>query len=242
MIKKIYKRLKSTNIKAQEILEKEAIMGQFWVQTDDQYQGRGLGSNSWISDAGKNITGSLVIYPDFLKADQQFELSVMASLAVRDLLNLFFDNVKIKWPNDILVNSNKIAGLLIEHSIIGDMIKHSIIGLGLNVNQEIFPDEIHDPISFKLLMPHEFDINEMTNLLLGCFDKRLMQLKNGHFDSLKQEYLQSLYRYKEFAPFKSNNLWFRARINGVDKFGQLILETETGEIKKFGFKEVEFID
>ena len=242
MIKKIYKRLKSTNLKAQELVGKDPVADTIWIQADNQYQGKGLGANSWISDAGKNITGSLVINPDFLKADQQFELSIMASLAVRDLLKLFFDKVEVKWPNDILVNSKKIAGLLLENTIVGERISHSIIGIGLNVNQEIFPDEINDPTSFKLIIPNDFDIHEISNLLLACLENRMTQLESGHNDSLREEYLNSLYRYKEFAPYKSNEKWFRARIIGVDQYGQLILETETGESKKFGFKMIQFID
>lgn len=242
MIKKIYKSLTSTNCKAQELINQEEDPEVLWVQAHEQSEGRGLGSNEWLSEPGKNISGSLVIYPDFLKAGQQFEISITASLAVVDLLNMYFDDVKVKWPNDVLVNNKKIAGILIEHALVGEDIKYSIVGIGLNVNQEVFPDDIPNPVSIKQLLAYDVNLDELRELLLEFLANRFSQLENGHFDMMKRDYLKCLFRFKEFAPYKSGNKWLHARIMGVDSYGQLILETESGERKEFGFKEIEFIN
>ncbi len=242
MIKKIYKRLNSTNIKARQLLDKGEINDSVWIQAEDQYSGKGLGENIWESEQGKNITGSLVIFPASVSAENQFDLSIVTSLAVCDLLELFLGEVKIKWPNDIYVGTKKIAGLLVEHTLMGQEIKHSVLGIGLNINQETFQESIPNPISLKQLLGIEIDLEEVTDLLLNCLSLRLDQLEAGQAELMRGDYLNKLFRYREYAPYKAHNKWFRARIVGISKFGQLILETEKGEHLEFGFKEVEFID
>lgn len=241
MIKNIYKQLDSTNKKAHQLVEQGEINNLAWIQTEDQYMGKGLGKNTWESQAGKNITGSLVVFPGDIEAAQQFDISIMASLAICDLLDLFLENVKIKWPNDIYAGSGKIAGLLIEHAILGKNVKHSILGVGLNVNQVSFSSEIPNPISMKLLMGEDFNLDEISDLLIACLENRLDQLEAGNCSKMREEYLKRLYKYMIFSPFKANDKWFRARIVSVDLYGNICLETEKGELREFGFKEVEFI-
>lgn len=242
MEKKIYKRLGSTNVEAQDLVNKGLIRSTSWIQAGEQFLGRGMGRNKWYSEPDSNITGSLVVFPQYLRAEEQFEISIMASLAVSDLLMLYFDEVAIKWPNDILLTGSKIGGLLVEHSVIGQIISHSVIGIGLNVNQTTFPPGIPNATSFKLELDFDFDLNEVSDLLLQFLEKRLTQLENRESASMKEEYLRRLFRFKQFAPYKAGDKWFSARIIDVDQFGRLMLGSENGEILKFGFKEVEFID
>ena len=242
MIKKIYKRLDSTNRQARLLLERGEIEEPAWIQADEQYQGKGLGNNNWISEAGKNITGSVVVFPSYVSAENQFDLSVATSLAVCDLLELYLEQVKIKWPNDIFSEGKKIAGLLIEHTIQGSAIKNSILGIGLNVNQLKFPDELPNPTSLRRELSIAIEVEEISDLLLNFVIQRLGMIEEGNSDKLRDEYLRKLYRYREFAPYKSKGRWFRSRITGVNSFGHLLMETEKGERLEFGFKEVEFID
>lgn len=242
MEKKIFKSLDSTNSKAQEMISAGEITDTFWLQAEDQKQGRGLGANKWFSEPGSNITGSLVIFPSSLKAEEQFRISVLASLAVCDLLDLYFEDIRIKWPNDILLDSLKAAGLLVENAITGNYISHSVVGIGLNVNQVDFPAELGNVTSFKQKMGLDFDLGELGDLLLEFLEGRMAHIENRKYSVMKDEYIGKLFRYKEFAPYRSGGTWFMARIIDVDHFGHLILESETGDINKFGFKEVEFID
>ena len=242
MDKKIFKSLESTNSKAQEMISAGEINDTFWLQAEDQTQGRGMGSNTWLSEPGKNITGSLVIFPSSLKAEEQFRISVLASLAVCDLLDLYFEDIRIKWPNDILLESSKAAGLLVENAIIGNYISHSVVGIGLNVNQLVFPADLGNATSFKQKMGLDFDLRELGDLLIEFLEGRMAHLENRKYSVMRDEYISKLFRYKEFAPYRSGSNWFRARIIDIDHFGHLVLESETGDINKFGFKEVEFID
>lgn len=242
MIKKIFNRLDSSNNKARALIETGEINKTCWIQAKEQYNGKGLGKNTWHSEKGQNITGSLVIFPKDIRAEDQFIISIATSLAVCDLLELYTEKVRIKWPNDIYIDKNKIAGLLIEHAILGNSVGSSILGIGININQLSFPDDIPNPTSLARILGFEIELGEVSELLLGFLVERLNQISVGEGNLLKQLYEGKLYRYRKFAPYKLQEKWLRARITGVNEFGQLILETETGEIMEFGFKEVEFIE
>lgn len=242
MIKKIYKSLDSTNKKARLMVGHAKAPEPIWIRAIEQRMGKGLGSNTWLTEPGKNITASLLVYPAYVRAENQFDISIAASLAVFDLLGLFIEKPLIKWPNDLLAGSGKIAGLLIENALSGQKIEYSVIGIGLNINQEEFPPGIPSPTSLKLQTGMDYELEEISSLLLECLLNRLRQLEEGRADFLKHDYYRNLFRFMEFAPYKAMNSWFRARITGVNRYGQLILETESGDEKKFDFKEVEFID
>lgn len=107
------------------------------VDTDFQSKGRGQQGNQWESAPQQNLTFSLLLRPSFLAPDQLYCLSMVAALAIKQVLETFIPNthILVKWPNDVYVQGKKIAGTLIETSLRGDMIEHAIVGIGLNVNQ-----------------------------------------------------------------------------------------------------------
>ena len=124
-----------------------------------QTSGRGQRGNVWLSEAGQNLTFSIVLkFPinvmageiEPMHAYDQFVLSEITSLAIVDLLADFGIKARIKWPNDIYVGDRKICGMLIENSLRGEWIQHSIIGIGLNVNQRNFDVTLPNPTSMVL--------------------------------------------------------------------------------------------
>ena len=124
-----------------------------------QTSGKGQRGNVWLSEAGQNLTFSIVLkFPaKGLKAEMepmlaydQFVLSEITSLAIVDLLADFGIEAKIKWPNDIYVSGKKICGILIENSLKGQGIDWTIIGIGLNVNQFNFPVNLPNPTSMRI--------------------------------------------------------------------------------------------
>ena len=135
--------------------------------------GKGQRGNVWISDPGKNLTFSILLKSDNgsifqVKACDQFIISEAAALSVTDLLAAHGIPAKIKWPNDIYVGNRKICGILIEHSLRADRISWSIIGIGLNVNQTIFPDDLPNPTSMAL-EGHPADIESILCEFLEIF-------------------------------------------------------------------------
>ena len=107
---------------------------------ENQFAGRGQMQNGWFTEAGKNLTFSLLLNPEFLDLNDQFDLNRAVSLGVYDtLVPLLGEQLKIKWPNDNYYADYKIGGILIENLVQATQIRHAIIGIGLNVNQEVFP-------------------------------------------------------------------------------------------------------
>lgn len=211
------------------------------VVASSQSKGRGLGQNKWHSEAGKNLTCSFVLYPEFLDASNQFYISKVISLAVADLVGLYSDKVSIKWPNDIYVGDKKIAGLLIENSIERNSIKSSIIGIGLNVNQKDFPSGVPNPISLMNITKTKHDLEEILESFTNILEYRYSLLKNRELDVIDENYLSLLYRYKKLALFDVKGKRIAGSIEGVEPTGELIFKNDKSEIIHFGYKEIEYV-
>ena len=138
----------STNVYLQRMQAEHDIRN--WVaNADEQTAGKGMGSNGWESEAGKNLTFSMALDMSFLPAERQFLLSEAVALGLVAALDacLPADWLRIKWPNDIYYGNRKLAGILINSTIIANMMDVSIIGIGLNVNQMQFQNWPTHPIS-----------------------------------------------------------------------------------------------
>ncbi len=241
-ITKIFrKRLSSTNIFAASLIAGGNIAEPFWIRTDNQYAGRGQGTHTWKTEPGKNLTGSLVVFPEGLRGAAQFFLSMSFSLAVADFLSLFTDQVKIKWPNDLYVNGRKIGGILIETSIMGENLHHVILGIGININQEIFPSAVPNPVSLKQLSGQTYNLETLEDLFIESFRNRYRYLEAGDRDSIRREYLGKMLRFNQPAQYKAGEEEFTARIVDVNDFGYLILEEDSGIRREFAFQEVEYL-
>jgi BirA family biotin operon repressor/biotin-[acetyl-CoA-carboxylase] ligase len=221
-------------------LSKEQLDEGLAVATNNQVEGRGQRGNTWESEKDKNITFSFILYPKFLKVQEQFILSQAISLGICDMLLQYTKGISIKWPNDIYVNNNKIAGILIENAISSAQLDQSIVGIGLNVNQKTFSDDIPNPTSLALETGYVFDLKETIGLLCSRISARYNDLRNNGFDVIQAEYLNLLYRRNEFYTYSSDGKKFEAIIAGVKGTGELILESRNGERKEFGFKEISF--
>ena len=237
----IEENINSTNSFAKQLLSdvKKQVIEGLVVTTKNQDQGRGQMGTKWVSSPGKNLTFSLVLKPR-IEVANQFLLSKVVSLGIVDcLIDLGIGNVKIKWPNDIYVDGNKVAGILIENTLSGKIIDNCIVGIGLNVNQEKFEEWILNPTSLKKITKKDFDLNKILQQLLYFLEKRYFQLKNNKFNLLDNDYLNQLYLKDELHLFTVENKSIEAMVIGVDQSGQLMLN-EKGKIKAYGLKEVQF--
>lgn len=120
------------------------------ISAIEQTGGKGQGDHRWISEPGKNLIISILLKEPKITADLQKMISDMTADSVIRLLSGHGINAWIKPPNDIWVQDRKICGILIEHSLRGNRISWSIIGIGLNVNQTVFPEDLPNPTSMAL--------------------------------------------------------------------------------------------
>ena len=239
IVHRIHETDSTNNYAANQLLTKRLPEGVVFI-ADSQIGGRGQASNRWESEPSKNLTFSILLYPEFLEISRQFELSKTISLGVTDYLNELTHNVSIKWPNDIYLENRKVAGILIENSIRINKISSSIVGIGLNINQQIFVSDAPNPVSLSQITGESYNLDESLSDLCRKIDRRYSQLCNGGFSQIDKDYTQILFRRETWSIYSDENGDFEGKILGVDSIGRLRIETNSGQINKYQFKEVTF--
>jgi len=209
--------------------------------TYEQTAGRGQVKNHWESEPGKNLTFSIVFYPDFLEIRRQFLISKVVTLGIYKAITKYVDQLKIKWPNDIYVEDRKLGGILIENSIMSGILKSSVVGIGMNVNQTVFHSDAPNPVSLQLLTNEHFDCETILLEVLSGINSYYELLRQGEYEIIDQQYLSVLYRLNEKHKFRTEIEVIEGEIIGVNEIGQLLIRREDGKILDFHFKEVEFL-
>ena len=231
----------STNNFAYNLLKSGKIKEGTVVTALSQSKGQGQIGVKWESEHGKNILMSIVLSPDILLKNQ-FHLNICISLALHDFAKKYFKKEpKIKWPNDLLVDRKKLAGILIKNIVKSFTIKDAIVGIGLNVNQIKFKHYSLKATSMKELLEKELDIEELQKELLDCIELRYLQLKRKEFVKIREEYVAVLYGFNQWGYYEIESGKIKAKIIGIDEFGILLLEMENGKIKSFSLKEISFL-
>ena len=230
--------INSTNEYALSLKETPAFKEGLVVTANYQSGGKGQRGKAWESNANENLLLSVVIEPN-INSNNQAVISKTVALSVCDLLKSLGLNPKIKWPNDILVNKQKIAGILIQNKLKGNLISHSVIGIGLNINQLNFEEYLPKATSLQLLLSKEFDIDKIQIQLLQFLSDRIKQFRDGFYQ--EQEYLSALFLKDKVAAFESANQKFMGIIKGVSQSGKLLIQLEDDSIAKFNNQEVKFL-
>ncbi|MGB7528524.1 biotin--[acetyl-CoA-carboxylase] ligase [Sphingobacterium cellulitidis] len=213
------------------------------IMAKNQTHGRGQRENVWCSEPNSNITFSFVLYPTHLPLSNHFSLNMLISLGIIDWLESIQVKATIKWPNDILIGNKKIAGILIENKSAGQNIKQSVIGIGINVNQKQFFEDIVNTASSILNETGKYihDLPEACLNLLTHLHRRFQDHKSKKLtDSiLLKEYNDNLFRKNIISSYSTGKRSFEAYLLRVDKTGELVL-LENNTEKKYYFKEVVF--
>ncbi|RIV26819.1 biotin--[acetyl-CoA-carboxylase] ligase [Fibrisoma montanum] len=231
----------STNDEAAQLIAQHDPIEGTIVITDRQIAGRGQRGNHWEATAGQNLTFSLILRPTFLNASEQFWLNMAVSLGIFDTLSpLIGDELRIKWPNDIYVEKQKLGGILIENILQGYNLAWSVVGIGLNINQTEFMYANATSLQQQAPLLSGYDLPGLLAQLSEKLEQRYLQLRAGQRGTLRAAYLQTLFRYQEEHWFAANQMRFRGVITGIDEAGRLAIAVD-GQMRYFGFKEVEFI-
>jgi BirA family biotin operon repressor/biotin-[acetyl-CoA-carboxylase] ligase len=233
----------STNDYASESLKNNNLVEGTVIWAISQTKGKGQKGNRWESEDGKNLTFSIILHPSKLDPSKQFLLNKAISLGVIDFLKTKIDEtlVKIKWPNDIYVGKSKIAGILIENEILGSTIQSSIVGIGLNVNQLIFPENIPNPTSLRLILKTELDKEVVLIDILKAIEERIIKLYNNDIEEINSDYLNNLLYYNNYHSYLWKDTEIKAMIVDISEYGQLILKTIQNNMIKCDFKEIVFL-
>ena len=230
----------STNIYALELLRKKKGKEGMIVSTDFQEKGKGQLGALWQSERGKNLLVSLVLSPA-IKVERQFQLSKIISLGIKKYLDtLAVEDVKIKWPNDILVGQKKVAGILIENSVFGNLVSHSIVGVGFNLNQIDFEHCKRQPTSLKLLTGIQFTVEEELKRMIDCILTVYEERKSQSLE-IDHTYVQNLFGYGKPIRLRDEKGEFFGVILAVLPNGHLQVN-RNGTLESYDLKEIEFLE
>jgi len=242
MLKYIHlEQIDSTNAYLQR-KQSEADIRNWVVSTDEQTAGKGMGSNGWESEVGKNLTFSLALDVSFLPAERQFLLSEAVPLGIVEVLDglLPSERLSIKWPNDIVYDGHKLAGILINSTIKANKMDVSVIGIGLNVNQMQFKNWPTHPISLQQITGKNYDLQPLMEQIASHILLKVERLKSSP-SLTEQEYLKRLFRYRTWAEYEVDGKVLRLLMTGIDPFGRLLLIDEKNKTYCFDIKEIKFL-
>ena len=222
--------------------QSEADIRNWVVSTDEQTAGKGMGSNGWESEVGKNLTFSLALDVSFLPAERQFLLSEAIALGLIHALDALLppEKLHIKWPNDIFYDNQKLSGILINSTIKANKMDVSIIGIGLNVNQMQFQDWPTHPISLQQITGNDYDLQSLLEQVVeNIIDK--VEILRTEPNAIETAYLKRLYRYRTWADYEVDGRVLRLLMTGIDPFGRLLLIDEKNKTYCFDIKEIKFL-
>ena len=237
-----FESLESTNDYASKLISKSSPIEGTVVKTSFQSAGKGQIGRYWSSEADKNVLCSIILKPAKIAPRDQIYLLMAISLAITDVLEDYsVDGLSIKWPNDVYVHDSKICGILIQNTLMDQRIVYSVIGIGLNVNQIYWPEEIPNPTSMCSLLSKEIPVEQVYKKLYQYVEYRYLVLLRKQFQRLSDEYHSLLYRKDVFARYEDDQGMMMATLRQVKTDGSLRLELSDGAFKDYAFRTLRFL-
>lgn len=230
----------STNDVLRRWTKEESLESGIVITAKHQTSGRGQFGTSWQDQNGKDLLLSIFFKPGEAFEKGPWNLNMSICLALRKFCaDILRKEVHVKWPNDLIVNDRKIAGILIENHI-SQKWESSVIGLGLNVNEEELPDGFQ-AASLAGILGHSLELDRLRDASFCELDAYLHRFAQEEMKELLAEYNRHLYRKDQWAPFKQAGRIFQGMILGVKEKGTLLLRDEEGRVIQPKTKEIEYI-
>ncbi|CAN5199745.1 biotin--[acetyl-CoA-carboxylase] ligase [soil metagenome] len=232
----------STNTLARFKYQLNKAEAPFCLIAYHQTSGRGQRGTSWVSNAGENLTMSVVYPTPAIEIRDQFILSATVAIGIIEGLKaLKINNLKLKWPNDIMSANFKIGGILIENILSNGRIAASIIGIGLNVNQIHF-ENLPQASSLKLISGRNFDLDEIREKICHSIKKRMEELSENSSEKIISDYETLLFRINKVSTFMlpGGNL-LTGIIMGITPTGHLKIKGEDEAIQHYDLKEIKLL-
>lgn len=223
-----------------QLIDADTAQPGMTIVTDEQTKGKGQRGKKWVDQPRQSLLASIIIKPE-LGIDQQFLFNTILSLAISDYLQDIYEgwDIRIKWPNDIIVNDKKAGGILIENVIRGNTWAYSVIGIGINVLQENMPNEL--PFATSLCMECRKPL-VIFDLLSGMRERIFKYMLDiGDPDNTLMLYNIGLFRKGQRQRFKVADGEFTATVLGATMNGMIQLQHENGDITNYSHGAVEWV-
>ncbi len=206
---------------------------------DEQVSGRGRFGRKWEAEPLSSLLFSMLLRPGFLKRDEMFILTFSAAVAVAEALENTADvKPELKWPNDILLDSKKVCGILLESSFDADRLNHIVLGIGVNVNQSLFPEELKEKATSLLLVTgRKFDREELLHMILNRFAAIYDTLKKGDFYSVMRRWRERSKMVGKKVELKLAERIFDGVVEDVTDDGAILIKTSSG-LQRFNAGEI----
>ncbi|MDP6339922.1 MAG: biotin--[acetyl-CoA-carboxylase] ligase [Candidatus Marinimicrobia bacterium] len=232
-----YTRLESTNSKAWEIIEEGAQSGAL-VVTDNQFNGKGRGDRNWSAAPDKSLTFSLLLFPDLI-SNLSGWLPIVSGLAVHNALKNFDTDIKLKWPNDLILGGKKMGGILCESKVKGDQLNQAVIGIGLNVNETMddFDETLRAVATSMYIYSEKFYQRERVLAeILNALEPLLDGLPNN-VNSIKAEWEKACCHMDQPVQFHHGDEIVNGTFKSLGDTGSAMLEIN-GQEKRFYSGEI----
>ena len=217
----------STNNYAMQLVNDDKAHHGLTITARSQHSGKGQRGRKWTDAPGKSLLMSIVIHPQ-MPISSQFPFSASIAVAVVNVLQKLLPScsVQIKWPNDIIINDKKAGGILIENALRGSLWTHSIVGIGLNILQESFPDNLPAATSLFIASGLVLDVDLIRDQLRTA----ILSDATGFADtySILDAYNARLFHRGKQQLFTGNDDAWYATIVQAHEDGTLEVVTDDG--------------
>lgn len=231
----------STNDYLKQLSREKKLDNFTIVVANEQTKGRGQMGSKWVSEVGKNLTFSVLVKNVMIANEKLFDWNIVVALAVLEVLERHeIQKVSIKWPNDIMADSKKVGGILIENVLKNGESFDSVVGIGLNLNQTNFED-LPKATSLKSLTNKNYDIFETAEEIVKKIEEKYQQLDKS-MTVFWNKYHEKLFKIDKPLAFEdSKNNRFMGIIQGVTHDGKLQVMLEDDSITFFNIKEIQML-
>ena len=229
---RVFQETSSTNDVAEK-LARDGVGEGVVVFAESQSKGRGRLGRKWISPKGQGLWFSILLRPQLPPASVT-QLTIAAATAVARAVRMQTGLLpEIKWPNDILIDGRKVAGILTELAAELDRVRYVIIGIGVDVNVSEFPADLADTAtSLATAAGRQFVRAEIAAAILEELDADYTRIASGAFASLAEEWEQQCVTLGRRVKIHIGDRTLMGRAESLDSDGALLLRTDHGHLER----------
>ena len=226
-----FTQLDSTNAYCKSWTSKSKPICSTAILADYQRHGRGRGTNAWIAEKGKNITVSFTHPKLSVHGSSALKIHFKFALCLQQMLKKYDLECSIKWPNDLMCEGKKIAGILSENQYDKTGNSLLVLGLGINVNQTTFGALEQHATSCAQVLGHSLPLHEVLDDLWDAFDSSIAEMEKHSLADICQEISGNLYGKGEVGLVDQGETKIRGIIIGLHDDGRLILQKKDQEVQ-----------
>jgi BirA family biotin operon repressor/biotin-[acetyl-CoA-carboxylase] ligase len=233
---RFYREVESTNDVAFDLAKEGATEGTVII-ADTQTKGRGRLQRKWISPPGFNLYMSIIFRPSISSKDASI-LTLVSSVALFEAVNSYGIKCQIKWPNDLLINRRKVAGVLTEMELDGERVEFVLVGLGINLNMtrvvmnNLMGEVSEIATSVREELGHEVDRSEFAANLINLLEKWYEELNSKGKATIIDEWKKRWGDLNKRVRVRIDRNLIEGIACDLDQNGFLVIRRDNGKVER----------